>query len=193
MPGFSTASAITERSGRGVGMDVVRRSVDALRGTVTIDSQEHRGTTFTVRLPLTLTVIEGLVVGAADESYVIPLSSVVECLELSSLSSDEAGVRGVASIRGEAVPYVRLRALFGSVDGPSTRENIVLVRGQGRTLGLVVDTLLGDAQTVVKPLGRWFRNVRAVSGSAILGSGRVALILDVAALLREVEDGGLAA
>lgn len=192
-PGFSTASAVTELSGRGVGMDVVRRNVDALRGTVTIDSYENRGTTFTIRLPLTLTIIEGLVVGADAESYVIPLSSVLECLELNSLSSDASGVRGVANIRGEAVPYVRLRGLFGLGGVAAARENIVLVCGLGRKLGLVVDTLLGGAQTVVKPLGRMFREVRAVSGSAILGNGRVALILDVAALLEVVEGGGLAA
>jgi two-component system chemotaxis sensor kinase CheA len=192
-PGFSTASTVTELSGRGVGMDVVRRNIDALRGSVTIDSQDDRGTTFTIRLPLTLTIIEGLVVGAAEERYVIPLSSVLECLEFSSVSTDEAGVRGVANIRGEAVPYLRLRTLFGLGDTRSPRENIVLLRGREKKLGLVVDLLVGDAQAVVKPLGHWFRHVRAISGSAILGSGRVALILDVAALLEDVDDGGLAA
>lgn len=188
-PGFSTAAAVTEVSGRGLGMDIVRRSIDALRGTVWIESREGVGTTFRIRLPLTLAIIEGLVVGVADERYVIPLSSVIECVDFDGVSCDESEARGLARVREEALPFLRLGKLFGISAAKPARENLVIVRHGASKLGLTVDTLVGDAQTMVKPLGRLFQDVPGVAGSAILGSGRVALILDVPSLLRGVAEG----
>jgi two-component system chemotaxis sensor kinase CheA len=182
-PGFSTAEAITEVSGRGVGLDVVRRNIHALRGSVGIRSRAGEGTTIAVRLPLTLAIIEGFGVSVGDETYVIPLEAVAECLELPGEASEDGDGRGVISLRGAALPYVRLRRLFG-VAGEARREHVVVVRrDDGAQAGLVVDDLHGESQTVIKPLGRIFRGLPGIAGSAILGSGRVALILDVPALL----------
>ena len=188
-PGFSTAETVTELSGRGVGLDVVRRNIHALRGSVGIRSRAGEGTTIAVRLPLTLAIIEGFGVAVGDETYVIPLEAVVECLELPAEVSSDGDGRGVISLRGAALPYVRLRRLFGVV-GEGHREHVVVVRqDDGAPAGLVVDDLYGESQTVIKPLGRIFRGVPGIAGSAILGSGRVALILDVPALLARVLAG----
>jgi two-component system, chemotaxis family, sensor kinase CheA len=182
-PGFSTAEAVTELSGRGVGLDVVRRNIHALRGSVGIRSRAGEGTTIAVRLPLTLAIIEGFGVAVGDETYVIPLEAVAECLELPAETSADGDGRGVISLRGKPLPYVRLRRLFGCAGDPR-REHVVVVRqDDGTQAGLVVDDLHGESQTVIKPLGRIFRGLPGISGSAILGSGRVALILDVPALL----------
>jgi two-component system chemotaxis sensor kinase CheA len=182
-PGFSTAEAVTELSGRGVGLDVVRRNVHALRGSVGIRSRAGEGTTIAVRLPLTLAIIEGFGVAVGDETYVIPLEAVAECLELPAETPTDGDGRGVISLRGKPLPYVRLRRLFGC-PGATRREHVVVVRqDDGAQAGLVVDDLYGESQTVIKPLGRLFRGLPGISGSAILGSGRVALILDVPALL----------
>jgi two-component system, chemotaxis family, sensor kinase CheA len=182
-PGFSTAEAVTELSGRGVGLDVVRRNIHALRGSVGIRSRAGEGTTITVRLPLTLAIIEGFGVAVGDETYVIPLEAVAECLELPAETPTDGDGRGVISLRGKPLPYVRLRRLFGCA-GDTRREHVVVVRqDDGAQAGLVVDDLHGESQTVIKPLGRIFRGLPGISGSAILGSGRVALILDVPALL----------
>ena len=182
-PGFSTAETVTELSGRGVGLDVVRRNIHALRGSVGIRSRAGEGTTITVRLPLTLAIIEGFGVAVGDETYVIPLEAVVECLELPAEASSNGEGGGVISLRGAALPYVRLRRLFG-VAGEGRREHVVVVKqDDGAPAGLVVDDLYGESQTVIKPLGRIFRGLPGIAGSAILGSGRVALILDVPALL----------
>ena len=182
-PGFSTAEAVTALSGRGIGLDVVRRNVRALRGTVAVRSQAGEGTTITIRLPLTLAIIDGFGVGVSGETYVIPLENVAECLELPPEASSDGDGRGVINLRGTALPYVRLRHLFGA-QGRAAREQVVVVsHEEGGHAGLVVDALHGDTQTVIKPVGRLFRGVPGIAGSAILGSGRVALILDVPALL----------
>jgi len=182
-PGFSTAEAVTEVSGRGVGLDVVRRNIQALRGSVGIRSRAGEGTTIIVRLPLTLAIIEGFGVAVGDETYVIPLEAVAECLELPAEAAEDGEGRGIISLRGGALPYVRLRRLF-AVAGVARREHVVVVRrDDGAQAGLVVDDLHGETQTVIKPLGRLFRRLPGIAGSAILGSGRVALILDVPALL----------
>jgi len=182
-PGFSTAETVTELSGRGVGLDVVRRNIHALRGSVGIRSRAGEGTTITIRLPLTLAIIEGFGVAVGDETYVIPLEAVVECMELPAEASSNGEGGGVISLRGAALPYVRLRRLFG-VAGEGRREHVVVVKqDDGAPAGLVVDDLYGESQTVIKPLGRIFRGLPGIAGSAILGSGRVALILDVPALL----------
>jgi two-component system chemotaxis sensor kinase CheA len=183
-PGFSTADKVSELSGRGVGLDVVRRNVNALSGAIHVASQKGQGTTFTIRLPLTLAIIDGFAVKVDTETYVIPLGSVQECLELprEKHRSEEGGV---INLRGEALPYVRLRDLFGHAGKAPEREKIIVVEYQGGRAGLAADELLGEQQAVIKPLGRLFQGIRGVSGSTILGNGRVALILDVPALCRE--------
>ena len=183
-PGVSTAAEVTELSGRGVGMDVVLRDVEALRGSIEVLSEKGRGTTFRIRLPLTLALIDGFVVRAAGESYVLPMDAVVECLDLPA-DARGTGLSGLVSLRGAALPYVRLRELFALEGAPSARENVVVVRNETGTAGLVVDALLGGHQVVIKPLGALFRGVAAVAGSAILGDGRAALILDVPKLLKQ--------
>ena len=181
-PGFSTADKVSNLSGRGVGMDVVRRNIQALRGTVEVASSEGAGSTFTIRLPLTLAIIDGFLVGIGTASYVIPLDAIVECIEHRGI----AGERNFLNLRGEALPFIRLRDLFELKGSPPERESIVVVQYGGQRAGIVVDQLMGEFQTVIKPLGRMFANLRVIGGSTILGSGEVALILDVAALVNHV-------
>ncbi|WOB08897.1 chemotaxis protein CheA [Piscinibacter gummiphilus] len=177
-PGFSTAEKVTNLSGRGVGMDVVKRNITALRGSVSIGSELGRGTTVTVRLPLTLAIINGFQIGVGRAVFVVPLDVVEECVEF----KDDGGQHDYVDLRGQVLPFIRMREFFG-VSGPrSARPNIVVVKHAGLKFGLVVDTLLGEAQTVIKPLSKMFGQVRGISGSSILGSGDVALILDVPAL-----------
>ncbi|WP_421683097.1 chemotaxis protein CheA [Stutzerimonas urumqiensis] len=183
-PGFSTAEAITNLSGRGVGMDVVKRNIEALRGTVEVESAEGRGTTLRIRLPLTLAIIDGFLTGVGEASYVVPLETVVECVELSLEQLAETRRRNFINLRGEVLPFIRLRDYFDLDGQPGRRENIVVVGYGGHKAGLIVDTLQGEYQTVIKPLGRLFANLSGISGSTILGSGEVALILDVPALVQ---------
>jgi two-component system chemotaxis sensor kinase CheA len=166
-------------------MDVVRRNIEILRGTIEIQSVEGEGTTISIRLPLTLAIIDGFSVAANDETYVIPLEMISECLELPAdqISRDKVGV---INLRGEPLPYVRLREVFGAPRHLPKRENVVVVHRAGGYAGIAVETLLGECQAIIKPLNRIFRDVPGVSGSTILDSGRVALILDVGTLLREV-------
>jgi two-component system chemotaxis sensor kinase CheA len=186
-PGFSTAEIVTELSGRGVGMDIVRKNIDALRGTVAIDSKDGEGATITIRLPLTVATIEGMAVGVGGESYLIPLDAVLECVELPEEERRFASGRGVLNLRGEALPYLRLRDVFRLGGEAPRRESVVVVRQGGRSVGLAVDLLHGESQAVIKPLGKLFQGIPSVAGSTILGNGRVALILDVPGLLREAE------
>jgi two-component system chemotaxis sensor kinase CheA len=168
--GFSTAEEITDLSGR---------------GSIDIQSVEGEGTTITIRLPLTLAIIDGFSVIANGETYVIPLEMISECLELPAdqISRDRVGV---INLRGEPLPYVRLREVFGSPEQVPERENVVVLQREGGQAGIAVEKLVGECQAIIKPLNRIFRDVPGVSGSTILDSGRVALILDVAALLRDV-------
>jgi two-component system chemotaxis sensor kinase CheA len=184
-PGFSTAATVTDLSGRGVGMDVVRRNIEALRGSVAIESQLGVGTTITICLPLTLAVIEGFGVGVGNETYVLPLHAVVECVQMPSDANPRSG-QGVIELRGEPLPYVRLRDWFQLPRANPRRENIVVVEVDQSRAGLAVDSLYGARQTVIKPLGKQFESLPGIAGSAILGNGRVALILDVAGLVRAV-------
>ena len=181
-PGFSTVDKVSSLSGRGVGMDVVRRNITSLRGTVDVASSEGQGSTFTIRLPLTLAIIDGFLVGVEKAAYVIPLDSLVECIEHKNLTGD----RNFLNLRGEALPFIRLRELFDVEGHLPDRESIVVVQFGGQRAGIVVDQLMGEFQTVIKPLGRLFTNLRGIGGSTILGSGDVALILDVAALVQGV-------
>ncbi len=178
-PGFSTAEKVTNLSGRGVGMDVVKRNITALRGSVSISSVPEQGTTVTVRLPLTLAIINGFQIGVGKAVFVVPLDMVEECVEFSA----EPG-HDYIDLRGQVLPFIRLRELFDVTGPTSTRPNVVVVRHAGQKFGLAVDTLLGEAQTVIKPLSKMFAQVQGISGSSILGSGDVALILDVPALMQ---------
>jgi two-component system chemotaxis sensor kinase CheA len=186
-PGFSTASKVTDLSGRGVGMDVVRRNVDALRGTLSIHSESGVGTSIDIRLPLTVAVIEGFAVGVADETYVIPIDRVIECTEMPAGGNEATGIM---DLRGEPLPFLRIQRIFGLDASPHARENVVVVEhegGRGRA-GIVVDALFGSSQVVMKPMGRFLRQVPGVAGSSILGNGRVALILDVQEIVRQAAD-----
>ncbi|NPU91138.1 MAG: chemotaxis protein CheA [Gammaproteobacteria bacterium] len=185
-PGFSTAETVTNLSGRGVGMDVVRRNITALRGTVELDTKPGQGTTFRVRMPLTLAIIDGFQVGVEKSSYVVPLDMVLECVELNEADSGNAAERDYINLRGEVLPFIRMRDLFAVRGQPPRRENVVVVQYGGNKAGLVVDQLLGEFQTVIKPLGKIFSHVRGISGSTILGNGEVALIIDVPDLVQHV-------
>jgi two-component system chemotaxis sensor kinase CheA len=181
-PGFSTADAISDLSGRGVGMDVVRRNIDELRGSIEVETDEGLGTTLRIRLPLTLAIIDGFRVGIGETSYVVPQDMVIECLDLAPfLESSESHL---INLRGEVLPFLRLREIFRIEGALPQRERVVVVQYGETRAGLVVDHLLGEFQTVIKPLGQLFQNLRGIGGSTILGSGEVALILDVPQLVQ---------
>jgi two-component system chemotaxis sensor kinase CheA len=183
--GFSTAEAITSISGRGVGMDVVKRNITALRGTVSLDSAVGQGTTVSIRLPLTLAIIDGFLVGVGKSSYIVPLDMVLECIELTETDRQLTRERSYLNLRGEVLPFVMLREHFEVEGTGARRENVVVVACAGQKAGLVVDELMGEFQTVIKPLGKIFSTLRGISGSTILGSGEVALILDVPSLVQQ--------
>ena len=188
--GFSTAESVTDLSGRGVGLDVVRRNIDALRGTVEVASIKGKGSTITIRLPLTLAIIEGFSVRVGSETFVVPLEHVTECTEL-PLEHRSTEASGIFSLRGEALPYIRLRQVFGLPDRTAKRENVVVVKISDFQAGIAVDELLGGMQTVVKPLGKTFRAVPGIAGSTVLSDGRVGLIIDVPSLLRGMAQSSL--
>ncbi len=182
--GFSTAEAVTNLSGRGVGMDVVKRNIFALRGSIELDSQAGQGTQIRIRLPLTLAIIDGFLVGVGQSSYVVPLDMVQECIELAEVDRSAAHGRNYLNLRGEVLPLVFLREHFNLEENRGRRENVVVIRCAGQKTGLVVDELQGEFQTVIKPLGKLFSKLRGISGSTILGNGEVALILDMPALIQ---------
>ncbi|MEJ8319863.1 chemotaxis protein CheA [Pseudomonas oryzihabitans] len=184
-PGFSTAEQISNLSGRGVGMDVVKKNITALRGSVDLTSEEGRGTTVTIRLPLTLAIIDGFLIGVGKATYVVPLEAVEECIELTEAASVQANGNDYLDLRGEVLPVLRLRQLFAIEEAPPRRQNVVVVRYAGQRAGLVVDQLLGEFQTVIKPLGPLFGHNRSLGGFTILGTGAVALILNVPGLIGE--------
>jgi two-component system chemotaxis sensor kinase CheA len=177
-PGFSTAREVTNVSGRGVGMDVVRRSVDALRGAIEIASTPGAGMSVTLRLPLTLAIIDGLLVRVGGTFFVLPLANSLECVELTRQDIQDAHGNHLANVRGETIPYIRLSEHFGIRRPAPEREQIMVVETGDGHYGLAVDEVLGNHQTVIKNLGRLYRDVATVSGATILGNGTVALILD---------------
>ncbi|MBM2882931.1 chemotaxis protein CheA [Chromobacterium phragmitis] len=181
--GFSTADHVTNLSGRGVGMDVVKRGIEQLHGTIEIDSETGRGTTFRLRLPLTLAIIDGFLVDVGHSTFVLPLEAVVECIELPA-DLPENGVHDCINLRGELLPLLHLGRFFELPPIAAARRNIVVAQYGERKAGLVVDALQGEFQTVIKPLGTLFSALKAISGSTILGTGEVALILDVPALIQ---------
>jgi two-component system, chemotaxis family, sensor kinase CheA len=188
-PGFSTAREVTEVSGRGVGMDVVRRSVEGLRGSIDINSTPGAGLTVTLRLPLTLAIIDGLLVRVGPAHFVLPLANSLECVELTRQDILESHGKHMANVRGELVPYIRLSEYFQMESARPEPEQIMVVETEHGQYGFVVDQVLGDHQTVIKNLGRLYRNVQVVSGATILGDGTVALILDPNRLVQNVVQG----
>ena len=181
-PGFSTAREVSALSGRGVGMDVVKKTIESLRGSIDLATQQGAGSAFTLRLPLTLAIIEGLLIRVGDGHYVIPLSAVEECVELPAADREARG-RSLLNIRGELVPYLRLRELFGC-DVPSEPHQMVIITAlAGERVGFVADQIVGSHQTVIKSLSKLHADVTMFSGATILGDGSAALILDVPQLL----------
>jgi two-component system chemotaxis sensor kinase CheA len=190
-PGFSTAEKVTEMSGRGVGMDVVRRSVEDLHGTVDVESVEGKGTTIELRLPLSLSVIDGFWVEAAGTDYVLPLDDVVECLDLPPGALSTAATRMV-DLRGEALACMHLSdVLATSATSRRAAKQIVVVRHRSARVALGVDGIRGERQTVIKPLGRLFRSVPGISGSTMRPDGSVAFVIDVSRLLRAAARDGV--
>ncbi|UTH75046.1 chemotaxis protein CheA [Chromobacterium sp. IIBBL 290-4] len=181
--GFSTAEKITNLSGRGVGMDVVHRSIEHLRGSIDIDSEPGKGTAFRIRLPLTLAIIDGFLVDVSHSTFVLPLESVVECIEMPS-GLKENSIHDCINLRGELLPLLHLNRFFELPPLPVKRRNVVVTQYGEHKAGLVVDALQGEFQTVIKPLGAMFSSLKALSGSTILGTGEVALILDVPSLIQ---------
>jgi two-component system chemotaxis sensor kinase CheA len=184
-PGFSTAAKVTSLSGRGVGMDVVKRTIEGLRGSLELSSPAGEGSQVALRIPLTLAIIDGLLVRVGTARYVIPLSAVEECLELTAEQDARSTGRSVLTIRDQLVPFLRLRSMFNTTTPADIYQKIVVVSTGGERVGLVVDQILGDHQTVIKPLSVFHAEVGAFSGATILGDGGVALILDVAHLTSE--------
>jgi two-component system chemotaxis sensor kinase CheA len=184
-PGFSTSKQVTDLSGRGVGMDVVRRNIDKLRGSIDVASQAGQGTTVTLRLPLTLAIIDGLLVSVGDAYFVLPLATTLECIEMSRRQIDDAHGQRLINVRGDVVPYVRLREYFGVSAPLPAFEQVMLVETEHGRYGLVFDRVLGNCQTMIKSLGAFYRHVQTVSGATILGNGTVALILDPHRLVLE--------
>jgi len=177
--GFSTAEKVTDLSGRGVGMDVVKRNIDDMRGVVEVDTQEGKGSSFRIRLPLTLAIIDGFQFLAGGSTWVVPLDQVVECNDLSEAET----YQGLVRLRGEPLPFFRLRELFGIAGEPPARESLVVVQHGSQHVGIAVDELIGELQAVIKPLGKLFRQVRGIGGTTILGNGQLAMILDIGQLV----------
>ena len=186
-PGFSTAKEVTNVSGRGVGMDVVKRAIETLRGSIDIQSEKDKGTTIFIKLPLTLAIVEGLLVEMGDDHFVIPLYLVEECVELTREDLLNAHGRDIAYIRGEMVPYVRLRKEFNINGDVPLIEQIVVTGINGDRVGFVVDKVIGEYQTVIKNLGGLYKDVEGISGATVLGDGTVALIVDAPQLIKNVE------
>ena len=186
-PGFSTVETVTGLSGRGVGMDVARRNVEALRGSIELTSEDGVGACITIRLPLTLAIIEGFSVGVGSETYVVPLHAVLECLALPADRLEDGRGGGVLDLRGTPLPYLRLRDRFALGGDVPAREHVLVVTYEGGRAGIVVDALYGEGQAVIKSLGRVFQGIAGLAGSTILNSGRVALILDVPVVVRQAQ------
>jgi two-component system chemotaxis sensor kinase CheA len=188
-PGFSTAKELSSISGRGVGMDVVKRNIEELRGNVEIESILGKGTTVTIRLPLTLAIIDGFLVQVGDSKYIIPLDNIQECLELTSSYKKQFLQNGYITLRKNILPILDVAKHFEQIKKENIkenkRENIVVVRHGRTSVGLKVDELFGEFQTVIKPLGKVFENVSDISGGTILGTGEIALIFDVQKLIKD--------
>jgi two-component system chemotaxis sensor kinase CheA len=188
LPGFSTAEKTTNISGRGVGMDVVKKNIESIRGEVYLESVKGKGTTIRMKLPITLAIIDGLLFSAGDELFVVNISSVSECLELTPEIKKAAGEKNILRLRDTIVPYVYLRDILDIPGIPPDHEQIIIMHTHEQTLGFVVDSVEGKHQTVVKPVGRLYSNVKEVTGATILGDGRIALILDANIIAQKVNE-----
>ncbi len=186
-PGFSTAKIVSNVSGRGVGLDVVKKAIESLRGEIDIQSEKDKGTTITLKLPLTLAIIDGLLVRLGKDHFVLPLSAVKECVELTKQDAAGAHGRHIANVRGRIVPYIKLRERFGINGSVPDIEQIVIAEIGDGNIGFVVDSVIGEHQTVIKSLGTYYKNVEGISGATILGDGTVALILDVSKITMMTE------
>jgi two-component system chemotaxis sensor kinase CheA len=184
-PGFSTAAQVTNLSGRGVGMDVVKRTIEELRGSIDISSRPGEGSEVSLRIPLTLAIIDGLLVRIGQGRYVIPLDAVEECLELSLDEDMRSRGRSFISLRNSLIPYLRLREVFDTGTPPELHQKVVVVANGAERVGLVVDQIIGDHQTVIKSMSRLHAGLPTFSGATILGDGSVALIMDVSHLVAE--------
>jgi two-component system, chemotaxis family, sensor kinase CheA len=183
-PGLSTARELTDLSGRGIGMDVVRRGIEALRGTIALYNQPGIGLTVSLRIPLSLALIQGFGVRVGEETYIVPVDSVRECVDLEEERALTSAIGGVIQLRGKPLPFVDLAQQLGGKRSGSGRRSIIVLEHGGKRAGLDVDALLGEVQTVIKPLGPLFAASKNVAGSAVLHDGSVALVLDVGSLLR---------
>lgn len=177
--GFTTVDAVTSVSGRGVGMDVVKREIEGFGGSVSIESSSGAGSSVVLTIPLTLAIIDGLLVEIADESYVFPLSAVDECIELTAEQRGRDGQQDIINNRGEVLPFVRMRDVFGFGESDQSIEQVVVVNTPTGKVGYVVDDIVGDFQTVIKNLGKLYRDIETISGATILGDGSVAFIIDI--------------
>lgn len=183
-PGFSTAKHVTNVSGRGVGMDVVRKSMDTLKASIGVESKRGSGTTITLKIPLTLAIIDGLLVKIGEDSFVLPLSVVQECVELRREDRLRRQGQNTARVRDELVPYIRLRDKFSIVGAEPEIEQIVITEVEGMRVGFVIDSVIGQYQTVIKSLGSFYKRTKGLSGATILGDGTIALILDLNQLVK---------
>lgn len=184
LPGFSTAAEVTDLSGRGVGMDVVKRKITEIRGEVEIESAQGKGTTLTIKLPLTLSIIDGLLVQIADTYFVVPLS-VVDTI-FAANHGELKEYNSLVVLAGKQIPYVYLRTIFDYPVNGNEQEQVVVINYNDSSVGLVVDRVVGEYQAVLKPLGKTFKNLDIVSGASILGDGTIALVLDTAKIIRQV-------
>lgn len=187
MPGFSTARQVTNVSGRGVGMDTIKRQIDALRGSLSLSSEWGKGTQVSITLPLTLAIIDGLLIQVGGDQFIVPMAAVTENVELSGLDKARRNGRNVIAVRGELVPYIDLRSTFHIPGRAPSIEKVVIVQHDGERVGLVVDRVIGAHQTVIQSLGMFFKTIDVFSGATIMGDGRVALITNVAAIVRLAE------
>lgn len=193
LPGFSTADKATSVSGRGVGMDVVKKNIENLRGSVEVTNNPGQGTSMLLRIPLTLSIIDGLLVKIGPERYVINLSIIEECVDMTEDVITQSNSGSFAKIRGDLVPFIRLRKVFGVKGQPDEREQMVIALVDNSRVGFVVDSVIGQLQTVIKPLNRAFKNLGELSGSTILGDGSIALILDINKISKTLEEKSAAA
>ncbi|MBN58989.1 chemotaxis protein CheA [Thalassolituus sp. UBA3500] len=189
LPGFSTAEAVSDISGRGVGMDVVRRNIQALNGSIEVKSQRNVGSTFIIRLPLTLAILDGQLVKVCEETYIFPLVSIVESIQIHRSSLNHVtGSQYVMQLRDEYIPIVRLDQIFGLRDDKDVVDEmmLVVVEGDNEKIGIVVDDLLGQQQVVIKSLEQNYQKVSGISGATILGDGTVALIIDISSIGKNI-------
>ncbi len=192
-PGFSTAGSVTNVSGRGVGMDVVKSSIESLRGAIDIQSKKDHGTTITLKLPLTLAIIDGLLVEIDQDRFVLPLAAIEECVELTEETLAQTHGRNILNIRGQIVPFIPLREHFAIEGQRPSIEQVVINEVDGQRVGIVVDRVIGEHQIVIKTMNSLYKNVEEISGATILGDGTVALILDMQKLLKDLNLESLAA